>query len=108
MITVGTKGTKLLTVVLESYNGTDVYRRVYLVEVDARVADVKEAMRRAVKQYLATDEGSEVEKEFEVFTWSNAFDCIPIEFWERNGIKVIRQINYSPDIILSDDEDLRQ
>jgi hypothetical protein len=57
--------------------------------------DVLRAMRNAINDFLKTKDGLAAFKRLgNRFNWGDAFDCIPIKFWKKNGFHKF----YHPDV----------
>lgn len=73
------------TLIRERKSENQIWANNFIVEDE--VKNPEEALRNAVKDYLATEEGKEAIKETcEDFNWGDVFTYIPEEFLEKYGI----------------------
>jgi len=95
------------TAVIFANSDEDIVATYMILEHDAKLSlpEVEVAMRRAVKQFLDTDEGKKIaEGNHNDFNWGDAVIHVPDKFWIEQGLKVI---DTTPRIVMLDhDENL--
>lgn len=81
----------------------------WLIRVSPGVDDVEEALRAAVREYFASEEGRRVREAegMEQVRWCDALSWIPDELWQAHGITVFHHPE-AERIILDGEEDLAE
>lgn len=88
-----------------SGGGDDLEVGAWFVRHECPHYDVEANLRKAIDEYLSTDEG-QAQIAGSVFNWGDAVNDVPAEIWQKYGITSIDDIESNGEIQVEHDEDL--